>query len=114
MDFGNLGIEEFNTIGVEQAVNLLDHVNMFSNRSRFTTYALGRTSMTLLDNDGTVSVSNGEFKVPGRDFNDYDWNTGGGRTRSSLIIGERMIKGLDDSHGFPLKVYGTGTLNQEK
>ncbi|MEL7005208.1 MAG: hypothetical protein AAFN93_21100 [Bacteroidota bacterium] len=112
MDFGSLRIEEFNTIGIEQPVNLLNSVNMLSDRSRFTTYALGRTRMTLLDEDGTVSVSNGEFKVPGRDFNDYDWNSGGGAARTILIGGERIIKGLGDSHGFPLKVYGVGTLNQ--
>ncbi len=81
---------------------LLNFVNGNS-RSRFTTYALGRTRMTLQSKalGGIVTVSNGAW-------NAYDWDYGGNLLRETLIFGERTLKGLNDSHGFPIQVYGTG------
>lgn len=104
MNFGSLGTGDFNKVGVEQGVNLLDHVNLLSSRSRYTTYALGRTRMTLLNGSGSVRVSNGSW-------NAYDWDYGGSNVREGLIWGERNLKGLNDSHGFPISIYGTGKLN---
>ncbi|PQJ16574.1 RHS repeat domain-containing protein [Aureicoccus marinus] len=104
MDFGTLNASYFENLNVKTNVNLMDHVNPFSNRSRYTTYALGRTEMTLLDSSGTVSIPNGSA-------NAYDWNYGGSNFRNILIWGERGLKQLNDSHGFPVLIYGVGQLN---
>jgi RHS repeat-associated protein len=106
MDFGRLSISDFKEIGVEQGVNLLNSFNG-NPRSRFTTYALGRTRMTLHSTalGGIVTVSNGTW-------NAYDWDYGGNLLRETLIFGERTLKGLNDTHGFPIQVYGTGLLNR--
>jgi hypothetical protein len=106
MDFGRLSISDFNNVGVEQGINLLNFVNG-NPRSRFTTYALGRTRMTLQSKalGGFVTVSNGAW-------NAYDWDYGGNLLRETLIFGERTLKRLNDSHGFPIQVYGVGLLNK--
>ena len=106
LDFGRLSISDFNAIGVEQGVNLL-WLNNANPASLNTTYALGQTRMTLLSKafGGIVKVSNGHF-------NDYDWDVHGSALRRSLIRGERARAGLNDTHGFPTIVYGTGLLNK--
>ena len=106
MDFGDLSTRSyFAKNGVEKGVDLLGHVNLTSSRSRSTTYALGRTYMTLLNSNGAVRISNGSW-------NAYDWDYGGSTFRDCLINAERTLKKLNDSHGFPIKVYGTGQLNK--
>jgi hypothetical protein len=106
MDFGRLSISDFKKIGDVTDVNLLNSFNG-NPRSRFTTYALGRTRMTLHSTalGGIVTVSNGTW-------NAYDWDYGGNLLREILIFGERTLKGLNDTHGFPIQVYGTGLLNR--
>ena len=105
MDFGSLSVSDLR-YNVEQGVNLLDHVNLLSNRSRFTTYALGRSKMTLKSTSGKVQISNGAW-------NAYDWDYGGNAVREGLIFGERTLKGLNNTHGFPISVYGIGRLNKK-
>ncbi len=104
MDFGRLTSSYFKKVGIEQGVNLLDYVDMQSSASISTTYALGRTHMTKLNNSGEVRVTNGSF-------NAYDWDYGGSWSRAILIFGNRLIYGLNDSHGVPVTIYGTGKLN---
>jgi len=77
---------------------------MGSNDSRATTYALGQTKLKLLNANGTVEVINGNHSI-------YNWDYGGSLIRKTLIGGDRLLKGLDNSHGFPLFIYGTGKLN---
>jgi len=45
-------------------------------------------------------------------WDDYNWDThtGGSKTRNTLIKAERIRAGLDDSHGFRIFIYGTGTI----
>jgi len=108
MDFGFLSNKDFsNGIGNVSNINLfnLDLVDFISNSSRYTTYALGRTKMTLLDKNGFVRVENGTW-------NNYDWDNGGNLLREILIRSDRTLKGLDPNiHGFPVQVYGIGKLN---
>ena len=33
--------------------------------------------------------------------------------RNGLIWGERTLKGLNNTHGFPISVYGIGRLNKK-
>lgn len=103
MDFGRLTASYFK-VGIEKGVNLLDYVDMSSLSSINTTYALGRTYMTMLNNNGKVSVSSGSF-------NAYDWDYGGSWSRAILIFANRLFYGLNNSHGVPVHVYGTGKLN---
>lgn len=108
MDFGYLSNKNFkNGVGKISDINLFDLglVDFLSSNSRYTTYALGRTKITLLNTNGNVRVENGTW-------NNYDWDNGGNPLRELLIRGERGLKGLDASkHGFPVKVYGMGKLN---
>jgi len=107
MDFGNLGKDDFKTIGEPENINLLWKTNLLSGQSLNTTYALGRTRMTLLNPilGGVIKVENGYWNV-------YDWNYGGGHIRNTLIFLNRITCGLNDSHGFPIHVYGVGLLNR--
>ena len=107
MDFGFLMPSNFTEIGKEQGINLLDYTDMQTAESRYTTYALGQTRMTLLNSAGYVKISNGTW-------NAFDWDYGGSFKRNALIFGERTIKGLNDSHGFPLSIYGIGRLTYYK
>ncbi|MEJ5146936.1 hypothetical protein [Sphingobacterium sp. MYb388] len=45
---------------------------------------------------------------------DYDWNSGGGKVRNTLIQVERARTGLADGMGFRTYYYGTGTLNEKR
>jgi hypothetical protein len=112
LDFGNLSTANFNKTGVPEPQNLLNSENLagsIGNETlRATVYALGRVDMQLNDrNSGSVSIINNSAT-------DYDWNTGGGNLRNSLIKAERARAGLNDSHGFKVSYYGTGTLNPPK
>jgi RHS repeat-associated protein len=89
--------------GVVKEVNLLYETDFTSSASIATTYALGRTQLRLLDQNGTVEVINGAHNI-------YNWDKGGGFIRSNLIKGERLRTGINDSHGFPLYIYGTGKV----
>ena len=105
MNFGSLNVKDFARIGDVERINLLNYVNLLDSKSINTTYALGKTRMTLLNNSGAVKVINGVW-------NAYDWDYGGGKFRNALIWSERTINNLNDSHGFPLSVYGKGNLNK--
>ena len=109
LNFGNLSVKN---IGLEEGetgnVNLLDYVRLFSSSSRSTTYALGNTQIQLLDS------SNGSVKLFS---DDYDWNYHNafvhghpqGR-RDWLIYLERQRADLNNTHGFPIYIYGTGQI----
>jgi RHS repeat-associated protein len=84
-------------------INLYDFVDRKNPRSVNTTYALGNTGIKLLDNKGTISFSG--------DVYDWDYHTKS-PMRNSLIFFERLRRGLDDSHGFKICIYGTAKLNQ--
>lgn len=102
-----LAIRMIMEMGIAQNVNLFRPANVgtLNSRTRATTYALGRTKMTLLDRvTREVRVENGPW-------NAYDWNTGGGIIRDKMIRTDRTLNGLNDSHGVPVNVYGIGTLN---
>ncbi len=107
MDFGSLSMGNFKQIGQSQPINLLWETNLLDSRSINTTYALGRTYMTLVSPilGGVVRVENGYW-------NKYDWDYGGGPIRNTLIFLNRISCGLNNSHGFPINVYGTGLLNR--
>ncbi|MCK9236028.1 MAG: hypothetical protein M0Q41_13735, partial [Bacteroidales bacterium] len=109
LDFGNISISDFaNGVGKSSPINLLNTGNLASSVGnetlRATVYALGRVDMQLHDKAGTVSIINNSAT-------DYDWNTGGGALRNSLIKAERARTGLNDSHGFKTYYYGKGSLN---
>ena len=84
-------------------VNLYYYVNRYSFRSIHTTYALGNTSIKLLDNNGTISF-----------YGDaYDWDYhNGSYCRNALIFLERTRTGLNDNHGFKVSIYGTAKINK--
>lgn len=68
---------------------------------------MGRIDLELLDGDtGAVRVVNDEAAV-------YDWNTGGGFLRTSLVRIDRWAYGLNDEHGFEVRYYGIGYLNKK-
>ena len=112
LDFGYLGAGDMQE-GVQQNVNLLDHVNLGSSRSRNSTYALGNTQMKLLDrNSGKVQLC----------WDNYDWDyhqkgyvhnadVKPDSRRDKLIWHERNRTGINDSHGFKVFMYGIGNLN---
>jgi RHS repeat-associated protein len=102
LNFGTLKPDEL-TLNVVSDVNLLYHVNLQSESSRATTYALGRTQLRLLNAAGGVEVINGTHNI-------YNWDQAGNLLRRTLIKGERLRTGLNDTHGFPLYIYGTGKL----
>jgi RHS repeat-associated protein len=116
MNFGDLTADYFclhDGVGQSTWVNLLNHVDYLSTSSRSTTYALGQTRMTLLNEyDVRVIVENGYF-------NAYDWNLDRDAEgdvmftkRNNMLRAERALYGLDDTHGVPLSVYGVGRLKQ--
>jgi hypothetical protein len=67
-------------------------------------YALGRINLILTNRDQRT------FKVVNNEATDYDWNRGGGATRSAFIDAERQRTGLNDTHGFRKFYYGQGRL----
>ena len=105
LDLGNLtiGNSGLEAGGDYKNVNLLKYVNLKSLRSIRTTYALGNTSMRLLDNNGTVEFSGDKY--------DWDYHKNS-QFRNTLIYIERLRKGLNDNHGFNIRFYGTGTIKK--
>lgn len=68
--------------------------------------------MILTNRDArSVSIVN-DYNLPANRATDYDWNRGGGFLRSTLIDAERSRTGLNDTHGFRVFYYGSGTLNR--
>ena len=85
-------------------VNLLRYVNIKNLCSVNTTYALGNTSIKLLDNNGTIAFKGDE----------YDWNYHKNSTfRNSLVFLERQRSGINDTHGFKVEIYGTAKINKK-
>lgn len=111
LDFGSITTSDFpkgeNVITPINLFNEANLVNSVGNETlRRTVYALGRVDMQLLDKSkGTVSIVNNSAT-------DYDWNKGGGFIRDKFIKGERWRAGLNDSHGFKIYYYGTGTVKK--
>lgn len=120
LNFGNLSVSDMHnfgfTDGTKGPINLFDYVNWTSSLSRSSTYALDNTQIQLVNSQkGTVRL-----------FSDTcDWDFHGEvpqptvsqfgqlpplpkSTRDKLIFFERGLKGLDDSHGFPVYIYGVG------
>lgn len=113
LNFGDLSVKN---IGLQEGqkgnVHLLDYVKL--NGSSFsTTYALGNTQMQLLN------AKSGNVKLF---WDDYNWDYHNypqalrdagklpANTRDRLIYFERQRTGLNDSHGFRVFIYGTGTI----
>ncbi len=111
LDFGNITISDFeNGVGLSSSIQTLKIKNfinglLFDEKVQNTVYALGRVNLILLNQLGDVRVVNNEAT-------DYDWNTGGGVIRNTLIQMERKLNNLNDTHGFRTFYYGTGTLRK--
>jgi RHS repeat-associated protein len=111
LNFGSLSVDN---IGLEEGekgnVNLFNFVNFFSNSSRYSTYALGNTQIQLLNaKTGAVKLFSDAFDW---DFHE-PWTPVGGyptTVRDNLIRIDRANKGLNNSHGFPIYMYGVGTI----
>ncbi len=109
LNFGRLSV---NNIGLAEGgkgnVNLLDYTILFSRSSRSTTYALGNTQIQLIDS------KKGIIKLFSDDYNwDYHNSFVNGRPqgrRDWLIHFERRRVDVNDTHGFPLYIYGTGII----
>jgi len=113
LNFGDLSVKN---IGLQEGqkgnVNLFDYVKL-NGSSVSTTYALGNTQMQLLN------AKSGNVKLF---WDDYNWDyhnypqslRDAGKlptnTRDKLIYYERKRTGLNDSHGFRVFIYGTGTI----
>lgn len=107
LNFGDLSVQNIGLSEGQQAnVNLFNYVSWTSSSSRATTYALGNTQIKLLN------AQEGKVKLF---WDDYDWDVhpNGNANRNRLIRGERALKGLNDSHGFRVYIYGTGTIKTE-
>ena len=68
-----------------------------------TTYALGNTSIKLLDDKGTIAFRG--------DVYDWDYHSGS-LGRNALICMERLRAGLGNNQGFNISIYGTAKINQ--
>lgn len=116
LDFGNLSTSDFQNVNTSEPQNLLTKGNLatasYNATLRGTVYALGRVDMVLTNRDARSVVIVNDYNLPANRATDYDWNTGGGFLRNSLINGERSRTGLNDTHGFRAFYYGTGTLNE--
>ncbi len=113
MDFGSLSSSDM-TQGVKKNYNLFDYTDYTSNNSRYTTYALGNTQMKLLDaQKGTVQLYSDVYDWDYHDKSYQHSNTNPPSSkRDRLVWGDRILKGLNDSHGFKVYMYGTGTLKK--
>lgn len=104
MNFGRVKAEDLGLNKVTD-INLLYKTELSNSTSVATTYALGRTKLKLLDANGSVHVVNGTHNI-------YNWDRGGNKLRKTLIDLERRRAGINDTHGFPLYIYGTGKLSK--
>jgi len=114
LNFGSLSVDNIPlSVGQTGNVNLFDHVNWFNSESRATTYALGNTQMHLVnDKTGNVKLF--------QDFYDWDYHNYPQTRRTSgqlpeskrdrLIYMERRRSGVNDTHGFKVHIYGSGTI----
>jgi RHS repeat-associated protein len=106
MNFGTITTADL-ILNEVTPVNLLYHTNFASSSSIATTYALGRTTLKLLNENGAVQAVNGTQNI-------YNWDRGGNTFRRGLIDLERKRTSINDSHGFPLYIYGTGKVKKYK
>ncbi|MEN2436845.1 hypothetical protein AAH994_15635, partial [Weeksellaceae bacterium A-14] len=110
LDFGNITVDNFPQINTVTPQNLFNVKNAsessYNERLHATVYALGRVNMILHNR------ANGSVSIVNDNATDYDWNKGGGIIRSSFINKERMVEGLNDSHGFKVFYYGIGKLRK--
>jgi len=113
LDFGNLKSSDL-VEGVKGNVNLFDYVDYTSSKSRFTTYALGNTQIELINkSNGTVKLFSDVYDWDYHDKNyKHDSSNPPSSKRDKLVWGDREIKGLNDTHGFKVFMYGTGTLRK--
>ncbi|MBM3917823.1 MAG: RHS repeat-associated core domain-containing protein [Sphingomonadales bacterium] len=105
LDFGNLSTNNMPLKEGEKGnVNLLNYTSYSRSRSRATTYALGNTMVEYLNADnGTVRLF----------WDNYDWdyhNNPPSGSRDRAVQADRLLKGLNDSHGFKVYIYGKGTI----
>ena len=110
LDFGKMDMNEL-TLNEFKNVNLLNSVNMSKWSSIHTTYALGNTAIKLINSHSKQVQLKGD--IYDWDYHNYDPKSGKipSSKRDRLILLERLRTGINDSHGFPLKIYGTGKLN---
>lgn len=112
MDFGSLKSSDM-VQGVKANYNLFDFVDLTSSNSVSTTYALGNTQMTLLDAQaGTIKLYSDVYDW---DYHDKNYKEGPippSSKRDRLIWAERIRAGVNDTHGFNLLMYRTGTLRK--
>lgn len=101
LSFGDVKTSDL-ILNKQTDINLLYHTTT-SAASIATTYALGQTILRLVDANGAVEVINGHHNI-------YNWDKGGSLLRKGLINGERLRAGVNDTHGFPVYIYGTGNL----
>ncbi|MEO8960878.1 MAG: RHS repeat-associated core domain-containing protein [Ginsengibacter sp.] len=118
LNFGDVSISDFPAVNQTTAIGTLTFHNLTvateNGKVRATVYALGAVDMVLTNRESrSVQIVN-DFNKPAGRATDYDWNTGGSLLRSALIRAERLRAGLNDSHGFRVYYYGTGTLNESK
>ena len=114
MDFGSLKSSDM-VQGVKANYNLFDFVDLTSSRSVSTTYALGNTQMMLLDaNAGTVKLYSDVYNWDCHDNNYTESNIPPTSSeRDALIWAERKRAVVNDTHGFNVLMYGTGTLRKQ-
>lgn len=58
----------------------------------------------------TVEIVN-DYYLPSGRATDYDWNTGGGKVRSTAIMLEKKRAGIPNGAGFRVYNYGVGYLH---
>jgi len=110
LNFGNLSVDNL-VPNLYIKVNLLNSVDMSEWSSIHTTYALGNTSIKLVNSQSKQVKLRGDIY----DWDYHNYNPKSGKIPSSkrdkLILLERMRTGLNDNHGVPIRIYGTGKLN---
>ena len=111
LDFGFLSTDDYPEEGASYTRNLFSK-NFFltylkNKKFRDTTYGLGEFKAVLVNReDRTISIIDGGGT-------DYDWNRGGGKLRDRLIRINNAIFNLNPAiHGFKVKYYGQGKLNE--
>jgi len=107
LNYGNLSVDNIGlNEGQKGNVNLFDYVRWTSSSSRATSYALGNTQVRLQNADA------GAIKLF---WDDYNWDYHSyppTSTRDRLIYLERKRAGVNDSHGFRVFMFGTGTIKK--
>ncbi|MBR0333607.1 MAG: RHS repeat-associated core domain-containing protein [Bacteroidales bacterium] len=111
LDFGNISDRQYIEIKDKNRTNLFKFVNLIESainpRLRATVYALGRVSVTLIDEEERM------FEISNDDATNYDWNEGGGGFRELFIKVNNFVYGINPQmHGFQTYYYGVGILRQ--